>query len=75
MIVCLVESRIVQALASFFKIHDSPKFHLTAAVRPSSARCGAPKITRMDWSLYPIYGTVVAEIVFQLRHGDSFILL
>ena len=39
------ESRIVRAIASFFKSRDSPKFCQTPAVKPGSARSRAPKIT------------------------------
>ena len=67
-------------MASFFNTRDLPKFrltpaicHLTPAVRPGSAKCGAQKITRIDWLLCPIYETFLPKTVFILRHGDSFI--
>ena len=44
---------------------------LPPAVRPGSARHGAPKITWMYWLLCLIYKTVLPKTIFILRRGDS----
>ena len=44
------------------------------AVRPGCARCRALRITQNNRLLHQIYKTIIPETIFQLCHGDSFIL-
>ena len=54
-----------------FKILDSSKFCLTPTIRPSSARHGWGSKNYKNGLVIPSD----LQTAFQLRHGDSFILL